>query len=88
MTSPRTPDLRFDGVINIPTIIAMIAAVVGLGSAVASATTVGTDNQRRITLVEQKYEDIPERLATLEANQKSQTDTLRRIETKLDVAMK
>lgn len=74
------PGLRFSGDISVPTLLTIIAACVGLGSAVAVAQTTANEALARTD----KYETVPERLATLETLSKTQAETLKHIETKID----
>jgi hypothetical protein len=77
----NTPSgLRFNGDISIPTVLTIVGACVALGSAVAVAQTTANEALAKT----EKYESVPERLATLEANAKTQADTLKRIENKID----
>lgn len=81
---PEQARFRFDGVINIPTVITIIAACVALVGAVATAQATVSDVQARTTKLETKYEPVPERLATIEAELKDQGVTIHHIADQLD----
>ena len=85
MTSPgiQLPELK-----NLPAIVALAAALIGAGSAWAVVETSQTELARRVAKIEQNYETVPERLATIEANQKDQGEAIHRVEGKLDNALK
>lgn len=70
---------RFNGEINIPTVLAVAAACIGLSTAVAVAQTTAAEALSKT----EKYESVPAQLAHLETLAQTQADDIRDIKTEL-----
>lgn len=73
-------NLRIDGAINLPTMIAVVAGFVGLATSVAVAQASANEALEKVS----KYEALPERMARVETNIDAIKTSQESIEMKLD----
>lgn len=78
---------RFDGGVNTATVVAIVAACIALAGSVATTQAAVAGMKERVDAHERRFGELPERMAAIEAYQKTQTKTLERIEQKLDVVI-
>lgn len=76
--NPNTPrHFSWDGAINVPTIVGGVGAIIAFASTLAVA-------QDRISRLEDDVGSMPERVASMEATLKAQSDLLHQMDSKID----